>query len=61
MQSGGVLGKLLESLMKCCLPLMKNVLMLLAKGVVVPLELIAVALAADAGTQKKSKSLEQQH
>ena len=51
-QSGGVLGRLLGSLLKTGLPLMKNVIKPLAKNVLIPLELTAAA-AADAGIHKK--------
>ena len=52
-QSGGFLGKLLGPLLKTELPLIKNVLTPLAKSVLIPLGLIAVVLAADAGIHKK--------
>ena len=42
-QSGGFLGRLLESLLKNGLPLMKNALKPLAKSVLIPLGLTAVA------------------
>ena len=48
-QSGVFLGRLLGPLLKTGLPLMKNVIKPLAKSVLIPLELIAVASAADAG------------
>ena len=51
-QSGGFLGKLLGSLLKTGLPLMKSVINLLAKSVLIPLGLSA-ASAADAGIHKK--------
>ena len=41
MQSGGVLGRFLQLLLKTGLPLMKNVLKSLAKSVLIPLELVA--------------------
>ena len=50
-QSGGFLGRLVGSLMKLWLPLVKNILTPLAKGVQVGLP--ATALAADAGIHKK--------
>ena len=53
-QSGGFLGKLLGALLKTGLPLMKSVIKLLAKRVLIPLGLTAVASAADAGIHKKS-------
>ena len=51
--SGGFLGKLLSPLLKTRLPLMKNVLTPLAKGVLIPLGLTAAASAADAEIHKK--------
>ena len=56
-QSGGVLGRLLGSLLKTGSPLMKIVIKPLAKSVLIPLELTA-ASAADAGIHKKSQVLE---
>ena len=52
-QSGGFLGKLLGSLLKTGLPLMKNVLTPLAKSVLIPLGLTAAASAADVEIHKK--------
>ena len=52
-QSGGVLSKLLGPLLKTRLPLIKNVIRLLAKSVLIPLGLTAAASAADAGIHKK--------
>ena len=52
-QSGGSLGKLLGSLLKTGLPLIKNVITPLAKSVLIPLGLTAAASAADAGIHKK--------
>ena len=52
-QSGGCLGKLLGPLLKIGLPLTKNVIILLAKSVLIPLGLTAAASAEDAGIQKK--------
>ena len=52
-QSGGFLGRLLGPLLKTGLPLIKNVIKPLAKSVLIPLGLTAVAPAADAGTHKK--------
>ena len=52
-QSGGFLGKLLGPLLKTGLPLIKNVITLLAKSVLIPLGLTAAASAADAGIHKK--------
>ena len=48
-QSGGLLGRLLGPLLKTGLPLIKNVIKLLAKGVLISLGLAAAASAADAG------------
>ena len=53
-QSGGFLGRLLGPLLRTELPLMKSVIKPLAKSVLVPLGLTAVASAADAGIHKKS-------
>ena len=52
-QSGGFLGRLLGPLLKIGLPLIKNVIKLLAKSVLIPLRLTAAASAADAGIHKK--------
>ena len=52
-QSGGFLGKLLDTLFKTGLPLMKSVITPLAKSVLIPLGLTAAASAADAGIHKK--------
>ena len=52
-QSGGFLGKLLGTLLKTGLPLIKNVITPLAKSVLIPLELTEAAWAADAGINKK--------
>ena len=52
-QSGGFLGRLLGPLLKTGLPLMKNVIKLLAKSVLIPLGLTAAASAADTGIHKK--------
>ena len=52
-QSGGFLGKLLGPLLKTGLPLIKNVITLLAKSVLIPLGLTASASAADTGIHKK--------
>ena len=48
-KSGGFLGRLLGPLAKTGLPLMKNVIKPLAKGVLIPLILTAAASPADAG------------
>ena len=47
-KSGGFLGRLLGPLLKTGLPLMKSVIKPLAKSVLIPLGLTAVASAADA-------------
>ena len=53
-QSGRFLGRLLGLLLKTGLPLIRNVIKLLAKSVLIPLGLTASASAADAGIYKKS-------
>ena len=52
-QSGGSLGRLLGPLLKTGLPLTKNVIKPLAKGVLIPLGLIAAASAVDAGIYRE--------
>ena len=52
-QSGGFLSILPAPLLKTGLPLIKNVIKLLAKSVLIPLRLTAGASAADAGIHKK--------
>ena len=53
-QSGGFLGKLLNTLLKKGLPLIKSVITPLAKSLLIPLGLTAAAAAAaDAGIHKK--------
>ena len=52
-QSGGFFGRLLGSLLKTGLPLIKNVIKPLAKNVLIPLGLTAAASAADAGIHQK--------
>ena len=52
-QSGAFLAKLLGSLLKTGLPLMKSVINPLAKSVLIPLGLTAAAAAADAGIHRK--------
>ena len=52
-QSGGFLGRILGPLLKTGLPLMKNMLKPLAKSILIPLVLIASALATDAAIHKK--------
>ena len=54
LQSGDFLGRLLCPLLKAGLPLIKNVIKLLAKSVLIPLGLTAAASAADVGIHKKS-------
>ena len=53
MVSGGFLGRLLGPLLRTGLPLMKSAIKPLAKRVLVPLGLTAVASVADAGIHKK--------
>ena len=53
-QSEGFLGRLLGSLLKTGLPLIKNEIKPLAKSVLIPLGLTAAASAADAAIHKKS-------
>ena len=53
-QSGGFLGKLLGSLLKSGLPLIKNVIKPLTKIILIPLGLTAAASAADARIHKKN-------
>ena len=52
-QSERFLGRLLGPLIKTGLPLIRNILKPLAKNVLIPLQLIAAASAADATIQKK--------
>ena len=52
-QSERFLGRLLSPLLKTGLPLIRNVIKLLAKSVLIPLGLTAAASAADAGIHKK--------
>ena len=56
-QSGGFLGRLIGPLLKTGLPLMKNVIKPLAKGVLIPLGLAAAASAADADAEIHKKIL----
>ena len=51
-QSGGFLGRLLSPLLKTGLPLIKNVIKLLAKSVLIPLGLTPAASAADTAIHK---------
>ena len=53
-QAGGFLGRLLGSLLKTVLPLMKNEIKPLTKSVLFPLGLTAAVSAADALTHKKT-------
>ena len=52
-QLGRFLGRFLGPLLKTGLPLMKNVITLLAKSVLIPLGLTAAASVADTGIHKK--------
>ena len=52
-QSGGFLSKILDPLLRTRLPLIKIVVKPLAKSILVPLGLTAVASSADAGIHKK--------
>ena len=54
MQSGGLLGRLPGLLLKSGLPLMENVIRLLAKSILILLGLTAAASAEDAGIHKKN-------
>ena len=53
-QSGGFLGRLLVPLLNTGLPLIKNVVKILAKNVLIPLGLTAAASAADVGIHNKN-------
>ena len=53
-QSGGFLGRLLGPLLNTGLPLIKNVIKVLAKSVLIPLGLNVSASAADVGIHKKN-------
>ena len=53
-QSEGFLGRLIGPLLKPDLPLMKNVIQPLAKSVLIPLELTAIASVADSEIHKKN-------
>ena len=55
------LGRLLGTSLKTGFPLMKNVLKALAKILLAPLQLTAVASGTDAGTHKKLSDREQQN
>ena len=52
-QSGGLLGRLLDLLLKTGLSLMKNVIQDLSKSVLIPFGLTVAASAADAGIHKQ--------
>ena len=52
-QSGACLGRLLRPLLKTGLPLIRNVFKPLAKSVLIPLRLTAVASASDAAIHEK--------
>ena len=52
-QLGGFLGRLLGSLLRIGLPLMKTVIQPLAKSVLIALGLTAAAAATNAGIHKK--------
>ena len=52
-QSRGFLVKLFGTLLKTGLPIIKNVIKILAKSVLIPLGLTAAASAADVGIHKK--------
>ena len=60
-QLGGLLGRLLEPLLRTGLPLVGNVLKPLAKSVLVPLGLPVAASATDAAIQKKILDKAPQH
>ena len=53
-QSEGFLGKLLATLLKTGLPLIKNVIKPLAKSVLIPLGLTAAASVTDARIQENT-------
>ena len=52
-QSGGFISRLLGPLLKSGLPVMENVIKLLAKSVLIPLRLTGAASAANSGIHKK--------
>ena len=52
-QPGGLLGRLLDLLLKPGLSLMKNVIQALSKSVLIPFGLTVAASAADAGIHKQ--------
>ena len=58
-QPGWFLGRLLGPLLKTGLPLMKNVLKILAKSTLIPLGLKAAASATDAAAQKNLDRVQQ--
>ena len=53
MQAGGFAGRVLGSLLKIELALMKNVIKKFAKSVLIPIGLTSAASVADAGIHKK--------
>ena len=59
-QSKGFLGRMLGQLLKTGLPLVRNILKLLAKSVLVPFELTAAASVTDAAIHKKCLDQKQQ-
>ena len=61
LQSGGFLDRILGSVLKTGLPLLKNVIKPSDKSVLISLGLTAGVSAEDVGIHKKSQALEQQH
>ena len=57
LQLGGILGRVLDPLMKVDLPLMKSFLALLAKSDLIPLRLAATASATDVTIHKNNFGL----
>ena len=57
LQLGGILGRVLDPLMKVDLPLMKSFLALLAKSDLIPLRLAATASAIDVTIHKNNFGL----
>ena len=60
-KSGGFRGRLLEALTKIGLPLIKNVIMQLAKTVLIPLGLTTAASAVNKSINKKMPVQGEQH
>ena len=60
-QAGGLLGRVLGPLLKAGLPIIGNVLKLLAKSILIPLGLTATSSATDAAVNKKMFVLVLQH